>query len=152
MNLIRWEPLGGHFHLRDTMDRVFDQVAQAGPWLTLADGPAARIPLEIYEQDDAIVLRAALTGLRPEDVEITVTGDTVVLKGELTPPAGIAPEHYLLQEWRYGKFARSVTLPVACQMDKAEADFDRGVLTLRIPKAEAVRSRTIQVKSPVLSA
>ncbi|MBI2911120.1 MAG: Hsp20/alpha crystallin family protein [Chloroflexi bacterium] len=146
MSMIRWEPFGDLLNLRHTIDRMFDPLMRGGHW-GLGDGGRAFTPLEVYEQDDAVIVRAALPDVRPEEIEITTSGDTVTLKGEHRPTEGIKPEQYLLQEWPYGKFVRSVTLPISCQMEKAEADFDRGVLTLRIPKAEKVRSRTIQVKS-----
>jgi hypothetical protein len=86
-----------------------------------------------------------MPGIKPEDIEITVTGDTLTIRGEVRdqPPGEEARYHQ--REHRYGTFARSITLPVEVQSDKVEATFEHGMLTLTMPKAERMRPKQIKI-------
>ncbi len=102
------------------------------------------IPLNVYAEEDAYVIQAWVPGLEAENLHIEVVGDTVTLEGEFK-----APEHkdnLLLQEIPVGHFKRVVTLPTELEADEAEAELINGVLTLRIPKAKALRPKEIKVK------
>jgi HSP20 family protein len=100
----------------------------------------------MYQTADEVVIKASLPGVKPEDVDITVSGDTVTIKGETKTEEEIKREDYLYQERRYGVFSRSVRLPGSMQMDKAEAVFENGVLKLTIPKAEEAKPKSIKVQ------
>ncbi|MEJ5226162.1 MAG: Hsp20/alpha crystallin family protein, partial [Anaerolineales bacterium] len=91
--------------------------------------------------------RAALPGLKAEDVQISVTGDVLTLRGEFKQADEKKEATYHIREQRYGAFERSVMLPTDVQTDKARADFENGVLTITLPKAEAVKPRTITIKT-----
>jgi HSP20 family protein len=93
------------------------------------------------------VLKAALSGLKPEDVSIDITGETLTIKGESKAEQEIKKEDYLYQERRYGAFSRSVVLPSGLKTDKAEATMEDGILTLTIPKVEEVKPKNISVKA-----
>ncbi|TET39812.1 MAG: Hsp20/alpha crystallin family protein [Dehalococcoidia bacterium] len=86
-------------------------------------------------------------GVRKKEVESTITGDTLTIKGETKATEEVRREDYLYQEHRYGAFTRSVTLPSALQSEKAEANFENGILTLTIPGAEEAKPKTIKVKT-----
>jgi HSP20 family protein len=128
--------------LRQAMDRLFeDSVVRP---VRGFDGGGSYLPLDIYTTKDAVVIRAAVPGIKPDDVEITVEGSTVTIRGE-----GKAPQEegtFLLQEQRYGTFSRAIDLALPVQPDKAEAKFENGVLTLTIPKAEEIKPKIIKVK------
>lgn len=113
-----------------------------------AEKPAERIyrlPVDVYATDSNIVLTASVPGLRPEDLEITLDDDTLVIRGETN---GVnADAHYLLNERFHGKFERRLTLNVPVNISAAEATFDNGVLTLVLPKAEEAKPHRIVVKS-----
>jgi HSP20 family protein len=100
----------------------------------------------MYQTADDVVIKASLPGVKPEDVDVTITGDTVTIKGETKTEEEIKREDYLYQERRYGAFSRSVRLPGSLQTDKAEAVFENGVLKLTIPKAEESKPKTVKVK------
>lgn len=143
MSVSRWEPIKEMMTLRQAMDRLFeDSFVRPGRGWSEA---GAYLPLDVYTTKDAIVVRALVPGVKPADVEITIEGSTVTLRGEIKP----AQEEgtYLLQEQRYGPFARSIELALPIQADKAEAAFEHGVLTLTIPKAEEIKPKVIKVKS-----
>jgi len=88
-----------------------------------------------------------LPGFKPEEVDISITGDTLTLKGEHREEKETKNENYLLQERSYGSFSRSITIPVEVKSEKAEASFEDGVLTLTLPKAEEVKPKQIKVKA-----
>jgi HSP20 family protein len=93
------------------------------------------------------VVKATLPGVKPEDVSIDITGETLTIRGETRAEEQIKKEDYLYQERRYGSFSRSVVLPGGLKTDKAEATMEDGVLTLTIPKAEEVKTKAIKVKA-----
>jgi HSP20 family protein len=103
------------------------------------------LPLDVYSTADEFVIQASVPGLNPDDVEITIEGESLTIKGERCAP--LENVDYYIQERRYGAFSRTLTLNVPVQADEAEAVFEKGVLTLTIPKAEEVRPKVIRVTS-----
>jgi HSP20 family protein len=108
---------------------------------------AAELAIDVYETKDDVVVKAALPGVKPDQVEVTVTGDTLTIKGEMKEDRQVKEENYIRKERRYGAFCRSVVLPGGIKADKADATFEDGVLTLKIPKAEDAKPKTIKVKT-----
>ena len=146
-SVLRWRPIREFVTLRDAMDRLLeDSFVQPSYGRRLAERERVmRLPLDAYATDKELIIIADVSGATPEDVDITIEGDTLTIKGEFRPP--LENVDYLFQERAYGPFSRSVILNIPVQADKAEAGFDNGLLTLTIPKAEAVRPKTIKVKS-----
>jgi len=107
------------------------------------EGPA----VDMYQTKDDIVVKAALPGLKPDEIEISVTGDILTLKGELKDEEKIEEGNYLRKERYFGQFVRELSLPTLVNSDKAKAEFEHGVLTLRLPKAEAAKPKSITIKS-----
>ena len=145
--LARFDPVGQALSLRQAMDRLFDDsfVNPTG-WLTLASGQVSPL-IDVYETNDDIVVEASMPGMSPDDVSISLTGQTLVLRGETKAGEEIPDARYLLRERRFGAFQRQIALPVRVDGDHAEATFEHGVLTLRIPKAAEVKPRQIQIKT-----
>jgi HSP20 family protein len=100
----------------------------------------------MYQTPSEVVIKAALPGVNPEEIDIAITGDTLTIKGETKAEEEIKREDYLYQEHRYGTFRRAVTLPGGVNSDKAEASFENGILTLTIPKADEIKPKQIKVK------
>jgi HSP20 family protein len=143
----RPSPFGEIMSLRQAMDRLFDDDFRPLRWTTGGlDGPA--LPLDVTTDSDALTIEAALPGIKPEDVDITIENGTVTISGKTQDERSSAEGSYLVQEIRRGSFSRSVTLPNGLEADKASATFENGVLVLRIPKAEQVKPRQIRI-SPV---
>jgi HSP20 family protein len=144
--IVRWEPLGNMVSLRDAMDRLFEE-SVVGPrgWAAPAGGSVPSV--DMYETESELVITAAIPGVSADDVEITVVGDVLTIKGESKSETGSERASYHRQERRYGAFMRSVALPVAVQVDKSEAKFADGVLTLTLPKAEAAKPHSIRIKA-----
>ena len=144
-SLIRWEPFEELISLREAMDRLFEEsfVRPWSLWPSLWEGT---VPVDMYETEDSVVVTAAVPGVKPEDIDITVTGDTLTIKGEVKAEKELEKANYICRERRYGTFSRSVSLPAGLETDKAEATFENGILRLTIPKAEHAKPKTIKVK------
>jgi len=108
-------------------------------------GAAAMLPLDITENENEFIVRASLPGVRPEDVQITAHGDTLTIRGEIKEDQERKDDQYHLRERRFGLFQRTVTLPTTISADKAQAQFDNGVLTLILPKAEESKPKQIRI-------
>jgi HSP20 family protein len=146
-NITRYDPFGEMVTLRQAMDRLFeDSSVSPLSWRTL-NGESSTAALDVHQTDDEIVVSASLPGLKPEDVDITITGQTLSIRGEFKADEKIDRDQYLYRERRYGSFNRQLQLPVRVQGDAATATFENGVLTLRIPKSEDVKPRQIEIKA-----
>jgi HSP20 family protein len=104
------------------------------------------IPLNVSETEDAYELEASLPGVKPEDVEITLTNNTLTISGETKAEEEKEDRTFHMRERRYGSFVRSLTLPSAINPDAVEAHFENGVLRLRVPKAEEAKPKRIQIQ------
>ena len=145
-NITRFNPLNEMVTLRSAMDRLFDDsFVSPLTWRTF-NGDAAAPAVDVQETADEIVVTAALPGLKAEDVDITITGQSLSIRGEFKEDDKVERGQYLYRERRFGTFQRQLQLPVRVQSDAAAATFEDGVLTLSIPKAEEVKPRQIQIK------
>ena len=146
-NLIRWEPMREMVTLRDAMDRLLDD-AFTRPWGLTNGWHSSGIPaVDMYQTDNEVVIKAAVPGVKAEDVQISVTGDMLTIKGETKEKSEVNEKAYHIREQRWGAFERSVSLPTAVVSEKAKAEFEDGVLTVTLPKAENVKPKTITVKA-----
>ena len=143
-NLIRWEPAREMMTLREAMDRLFDD-AFTRP-LSLRDGWSAPA-IDMYQTDDEIVVKAALPGIKPEEVQINITGDVLHIKGEMKYEEEKNEKAWHMREQGWGAFERSVALPTDVVTDRAKAEFENGVLVITLPKAEEVKPKTINIKA-----
>jgi HSP20 family protein len=133
--------------LREATDRLLED-SFVRPRRRLGEGTLERpfqLPLDVYTTADEIVITASLPGLTPDEVDISIDGDVLTIRGEMRGP--LENVDYLFQERAYGIFARKLTLNVPVQADKAEAVFEHGVLRLTLPKAEETKPKVIKVKS-----
>jgi HSP20 family protein len=146
-NIIRWDPFGEMVEMRRLMDRAFGH-GFARPWRVVGwENGGTFVPLDDYETDEELVVKASLPGVKPEDVDVSITGDTLSIKGEFQAEEETKKLSHYRQERRFGSFHRVLALPTEVESGKAEAVFEHGVLTLTMPKAEAVRPKTIKVKA-----
>jgi len=130
--------------LREAMDRLFDDTVFR-PFAAYS-GDLGRLPLDVRTTADALVVEAALPGIRPEDVEITVENGTLSIRAEDRSERTEEQGDWLVREISHGGLTRTVTLPTGLEADKAEATFEHGVLKLRIPKAESVKPHQIRIQ------
>jgi HSP20 family protein len=104
-----------------------------------------RPAVDVSETDDAVVVKAELPGLDPKDVEISLSGDVLTIKGEKKEEKEEKTKSFQRVERSYGSFTRSVRLPAAVVADKVEATFSNGVLTVDLPKAEEAKRKTLKI-------
>jgi HSP20 family protein len=147
-NLTRWEPFHEMVSLRDAMDRLFDE-SFLKPFGDSSSFGYQWPSVNLTETGDEIIAKVALPGMKPEDVKISLTGNVLNLSGEFSSESEKSEEKgvtYHLREHRYGSFSRALTLPTAVQGDKIKAEYENGIVTLTLPKAEEARPKTVNIK------
>ena len=144
--LTRWDPAGDFAAMRNMMDRLFDQGFGRFPALRNSEdfGPAS-LSLDVVENGENFVVRAAVPGVEPKDVEISVDEDILTIKGEFSTREEKEEENYLRREIRAGSFQRQLRLPPTVDPEKADAKFEHGMLTLTLPKKPEARARSIKI-------
>ena len=133
---------------RSLFERMFDEPMLRTEWWLDGDERdrlMGAIPLDVYEDDGAIEVRASMPGLKPEDIHIDVIGDELRIRGEVAEEREREEDRYHLRELRTGRIERRVRLPQTVDTDAATATFDEGVLTLKLPVIAEQRSHEIPV-------
>ena len=145
-DMVRWDPVSDLVSLREAMNRLFEDsfIRPRGGWPTTIEG---MLPLDVYESDDEVTVRASIPGVNPDNLDISVMGATLTIKGEKSEDREEKKGNYHLRERHYGAFQRSVNLPSQVNVDRAKADFKDGVLILTLPKVEAAKPKSIKVKT-----
>ena len=149
---IRYEPFRELVSLREAMNSLLeDSFVQPGRLASVTQGPN-RLPVDILQTENELIVRAAVPGIRLEDMSISVLNNVLTLKGESKPETPEAKAQHLRQELQYGVFERAFELPIRVQADQADARFEHGILTVKLPKAEDAKPRQIkiQVQSPAI--
>jgi HSP20 family protein len=147
-NLIRWEPTREMMTLREAMDRLFDE-AFTRPFSLIREGgsPWSSPAIDMYQTDNDVVVKAALPGIKADDVQIDISGDMLTIKGEMKQEEEKKEKSWHIREQRRGAFERSMMLPVGVVADRARADFENGILTIALPKSKESRPKTITIKA-----
>lgn len=144
MAIERWDPFREMVSLGDAFNTLLRE-SFVRPGTVPGSASALALPLDVVEDENAFVVKASLPGLKPEDVQITVHGDTLTIRGETQSEEEKKGETWHLRERRSGSFQRSLTLNTPIDSDKADAQFADGVLTLTLPKSEQAKPRQIKV-------
>ena len=141
-DLVRWDPFQEMTSLRDAMNQLLAESFVRPGRVPLADQPA----MDLYETEQGYVVKLAAPGLKADNFEITMQENVLTIHGrtEAEQPEGA---RYHLQEQRFGEFNRSVRFPTLVDADKVQASLADGILTIQVPKAEAVRPKRIAVKA-----
>jgi HSP20 family protein len=151
MSLVKWGPLKELEDMRREMDRLFDDFFSPGQRRRRVwdEKPMAGLivpNIEIYDRTNEIAFRAELPGVKKEDIDLSVTKDSLTLKGQLKREEEVKPETLYVSEISYGSFARTVTLPVEVNSEKATATFKNGILELILPKKEEAKPKEIKIE------
>ncbi len=144
--LIRWEPFREMSTLRQAIDRLFDDSLRPG---LRVEETAVNLmpPVDMVETEKELVIKAVVPGVADEDLTIDISGNTLTIKGESKSEKEEKDENHLYREFRYGTFARTLTLPAGLNTDKAEAELENGILKLTLPKVESAKPKAIKVKA-----
>jgi HSP20 family protein len=145
MSIQRWDPMREIVSLREAMNSLLEEsfVRPRAGMAAMTGG----MPLDLRETDEAYIVETLAPGATPDGVEISVLGDTLRIVAEVKDEGERDGEKWLIRERRFGRFERSISLPSNVKADEASADFNNGILKITLPKAEAARPRTIQVRS-----
>ena len=144
--VVRWEPFGEMVSLHDAVNRLFeDSFIRPSAWPLPFDGGNLSVPMDVIETKDNVVVKVSTPGVRPEDIDISVVGDTLTIKGETKSEEQFEEGSYIRKERRFGSFQRTLSLPASVASDKAKAESENGVLTLTLPKSEAAKPKSIKV-------
>ena len=142
--ITRWEPFREMRRMHDMLDQLMDR--------NLIDYPGVMedrysfLPLDVYQTDENIVVKASAPGINPDDLNISITGDSLTIQGGTVEEKEDKGTQYYLRERRASKFSRTITLPTMVKAEEATAEFEKGVLTLTLPKVEEVKPKMITVK------
>lgn len=137
-------PMREFVSLRDALDRLFEDSIIRQP--AIFDGTSVPFSVDLYDTPEAYVLKAALPGMKPEDIAIDATAGMVTIKGEYKEEKESKAESFIRKELRTGNFHRSFELPLSIEPAKVEAKFNDGILEVTLPKAEVVKPKQIKVK------
>jgi len=146
MALARWNPNRDMMSVRDEMSRVLNEVFGRGAsdesaWVSGAWTP----PVDIYETDEALVMKAELPGFSKDDISIELKENTLVIKGERKHEDEVKEGNYHRMERSYGAFQRAFMLPMTVDQEKVKASYKDGILELRLPKVQAAQPKRIAV-------
>ncbi|HYM50342.1 MAG TPA: Hsp20/alpha crystallin family protein [Candidatus Limnocylindrales bacterium] len=145
-SMIRWSPLSDLMSLHSAMDRLFSE-SFGVPGQSRSGGAVGEgyLPLDVYQTDREWVVRASVPGADPNAVEVTFDNGTITIKGEIKAAEGSQQDNYWVREIYYGKFSRQITLPEDALGEQAKAEFHNGVLTLRVPKAQPAKPKSVRI-------
>ena len=150
MLLKRWEPLGNPRRVEGEFDRIWRSAFRPAHFRRPVWGHDGQVAIDVYEEGDNLVVRATLPGVKPEDVDASITDNTLTIEAKSTLEEEVKEEEYLHREHRFGEFRRVVTLPRGLKADKAEATYENGVLTIRVPKAEEAKRKSLKINVKAL--
>lgn len=145
--LTRWDPSNEIATMRSMMDRLFDRPFGRVPAMLRGGedlGPSG-LNVDVYETPESFVVKAAVPGMDPKDVDISVEDDILTIKGEHEQKQDVQEDNYLRRELRWGSFQRSLRLPPTVDAEKADAKFENGVLSLTLPKKPEAQARSIKI-------
>ncbi|MGI9145370.1 MAG: Hsp20/alpha crystallin family protein [Chloroflexota bacterium] len=144
MTTDRWDPFRDMMTFREAMDRWVQQ-SLSGTGQLLSNMRPEAILVDVVEREGSFEVRAAVPGVKPEDVEVTVQGERITVRAESRPEDERAGDSWLMREQRSGPVQRSITLPSPVSSENAEARIEYGVLALRLPKVKGASPRRIVV-------
>lgn len=145
--LVRWDPFRDLVSIQDELSRLFGRTftgveplrpIAAGTWMPSMDA---------YETEDKIIAELELPGIEPADVDVSVEDSTLTVTGSREFSSEVKEENYHRVERRYGSFTRAITLPQTADTEKVEARFDKGILTIEVPKVERAKPKRITVEA-----
>lgn len=119
------------------------------PELTTEEWPSTeegQLTIDVYQTDTDIVIKSTIAGVKSDDIDISVAENMITIKGKRARDEKVNPENYYYQELYWGPFSRSVILPIDVDTDKIRASLKDGILTIRLPKTEGLKIKTIKVK------
>jgi len=145
MALVPWKPFDEFTTFRREMDRLWDRFFSERPALDMLE-KGWEPTMDITETKSDLIVKAELPGIDPKEIDISLTGDTLTIKGEKQQEKEEKEENYYRIERSYGIFSRTIKLPMSVQNDKIKASYQHGVLKITLPKSEEAKQKQIKIK------
>jgi|NOAtaT_6_FD_contig_61_3540907_length_1261_multi_4_in_0_out_0_1 HSP20 family protein len=142
MTLMRWSPLEEMNILRNQVDRIFEPTVANGNRKSLSHF----FPVEVTEKQDQYMVKLMVPGINPEQIQVESTQKELVITAETQPRELDKDENVHLSEFHYGKFSRHLSFPLAIDTEKIEANYEFGILKIRVPKTEPAKRKHVEVK------
>lgn len=115
-------------------------------WLEGEDDFEGQLTLDVYQDEDNIIIKSTIAGVSPQDLDISINNDMLTIKGKRQQQAEVKEDDYFYQECYWGSFSRSVILPMEVETDKIDAALKDGILTIKLPKSRKAKARKIEVR------
>ncbi|MBE9166707.1 Hsp20/alpha crystallin family protein [Pleurocapsales cyanobacterium LEGE 06147] len=141
MMMMRWQPFERMERLQRQIDRIFDDITDTSIERETFWRPA----IELIDTPDNLLLNVQLPGVDRNNIDIQVMRDAVLISGEYPYPQQSETNNWLHSEFAYGKFRRSIALPIPVENERVSAQFQNGILTLTLPKTEQARRRVVKL-------
>ena len=138
-----WDPFGTVRYMQREMERLMGRQRWGESHRV---GGGTYPPVNVLNGPDDMVVQCEVAGVKREDLDLSITGETLVIKGTKHPPAADEAMRYQRRERGFGEFNRTIVLPDKVDLDKVEATVEAGILTVRLPKSEAAKTRKIEIK------
>ena len=145
-DLMKWSQLPGMSSIQEEMNRMFDRFFRGGELSEIGTAGTWLPPIDLSETSDKITVKAEIPGMDPKEIDISIQGDTLIIKGEKKEEKEEKGKNYYRMERRYGSFSRSVDLPTSVDTNKVTAECKNGVLEITMQKKEEVKPKQISVK------
>ncbi|OGY62861.1 MAG: hypothetical protein A2745_01365 [Candidatus Harrisonbacteria bacterium RIFCSPHIGHO2_01_FULL_44_13] len=126
--------------------KVETEVSDDNEAAEFVDEGDGQLAIDVHQTPNEIVIESAIAGVNPEDLDISITSESVTIRGRREREKKVREEDYFYQECYWGKFSRSVILPQEIDPEKTQASIKNGVLTIRLPKLNRQKSRKLKVK------
>ena len=140
-----WSPFRELRRMDETMNRLWRGFGRSNLGIEDAEGWA--LPLDVIEQEDKILVRASVPGVKPDELDISIEDNVLTIKGETSTSEDAVEETYRLRERRFGSFRRRLRLPESVDSEGADTRYEHGVLTVALPKAEAKKARRLTINA-----
>jgi len=149
MSIVKWSPFKELEDMRKDIERMFEEFFEPFSrrrrrWWSREGMIVPNI--DVYDKKGEVVVKAELPGVEKDNIDITVTKDTLTIKGEIKKDEEVKEEDYYAREISYGSFARTIALPVEVDSEKAKATFKNGILEIVLPKKEEAKPKEIKVE------
>ncbi len=133
--------------MADFLDEQFEAELTSKTQKEPAGEQEGQLTVDVFQDDEHIVIQSTIAGVGQEDIDISITNDMVTIKGRRAPDIKVRPGDYFYRELYWGSFSRSVILPVDIDADGAKASMKNGLLTIRLPKIERLRTKKLKISS-----
>ena len=141
-----WEPLGDLSHMGHYADRLLAKSLPAAKLNTYSQTKSGTVDIDVYQDEGNLIVKGAIPGVNPDELEVTITGDVLKIKGETSTGSDSQEEKFLWRERQHGPFVRSFKLPSGLKIDEIQCTYESGVLGIIIPKEEMARPNSLKVK------